>query len=78
VKITTHLFTITEVPGVKSIVIEPSDFATDGVHVLVTFLDVESLDMGLDDLRELTESLGRAEQIAHDMALNNNTVGLNR
>jgi hypothetical protein len=63
-------YTITEVPGIVSIKIEPSDSSEYGVHVLITDeRNPHPQDYGLTELSELVQALEQAERLARQLAI---------
>lgn len=63
-------YTITEVPGIISIKIEPDASSEYGVHVVITDeRNPHPQDYGLTELAELVEALARAEQLARQLAI---------
>lgn len=70
---TVQISTITEVPGVQSIIVEPDEGSARGVHVrLVTSMDLdqglEGESFGLEELDEYIVALQTAHRLGLDLA----------
>lgn len=61
-------YTITEVPGVERITVEPDGDSEPGAQVLIKFYGMDKpLNYGLAQLRELNEALYRAHTLGLSM-----------
>jgi hypothetical protein len=65
-------YTLTQVPGIEYIKVEPSEGSEYSVHVVIKFSytldETPPWSFGLDELQELTEALEHACRLAGNMA----------
>jgi hypothetical protein len=60
-------YTLTQIPGIEHIKVEPSERSEYGVHVEIKLQGVPPVSYGLTELDELVEALGQARGYAARM-----------
>lgn len=65
----TQGFTLTEIPGIESITIEPDPASAGGVHVVIVLNEpVSRLDYGMAEAEELSTAIEHACRLASNLA----------
>lgn len=71
-KITDEGYTLTQLPGIERITVEPSEGSEYGIRIMIKFVSFGSvLNFGVNELEEVYEGLAKAVSLARTMALDN-------